>query len=70
MSNYKYLDKVNFPSDIKKLSIEELKIFSAEVRKELIEAVDQDTNKIHEAADVLYHLIIQKEKNAIKIEIP
>ena len=39
MSNYQYLDKVNFPSDIKKLSIEELKIFSAEVRKELINVV-------------------------------
>ena len=39
MSNYQYLDKVNFPSDIKKLSIEELKIFSSEVRKELINAV-------------------------------
>ena len=39
MSNYQYLDKVNFPSDIKKLSIEELKIFSTEVRKELINAV-------------------------------
>ena len=39
MNNYQYLDKVNFPSDIKKLSIEELKIFSAEVRKELINAV-------------------------------
>ena len=26
MSNYKYLDKVNFPSDIKKLSIDELNI--------------------------------------------
>jgi len=39
MSNYQYLDKVNFPSDVKKLSIEELKIFSTEVRKELINAV-------------------------------
>jgi len=39
MSNYQYLDKVNFPSDIKKLSIDELKIFSAEVRKELINTV-------------------------------
>ena len=36
--------------------------------KELIEAVDQDTNKIHEAADVLYHLIMYLEKNGIKIE--
>ena len=39
MSNYKYLDKVNFPSDIKKLSINELKILSEEIRKEMIEAV-------------------------------
>ena len=39
MSNYRYLDKVNFPSDIKKLSIEELKILSEEIRKEMIEAV-------------------------------
>ena len=39
MSNYKYLNKVNFPSDIKKLSIEELKILSEEIRREMIEAV-------------------------------
>ena len=35
---------------------------------ELIEAVDKDTNKIHEAADVLYHLIMYLEKSGIKIE--
>ena len=35
---------------------------------ELIEAVEQDTNKIHEAADVLYHLLIYLETNKIKIE--
>ena len=35
---------------------------------ELIEAVEQDSNKIHEAADVLYHLIMYLEKNEIKIE--
>ena len=35
---------------------------------ELIEAVEQDTNKIHEAADVLYHLLIYLESNKIKIE--
>ena len=35
---------------------------------ELIEAVEKDTNKIHEAADVFYHLIIYLEANAIKIE--
>ena len=36
--------------------------------KELIEAVEQDTNKIHEAADVFYHLIMYLEANNIKIE--
>ena len=35
---------------------------------ELIEAVDNNTNKIHEAADVLYHLIIYLEANDINIE--
>ena len=35
---------------------------------ELIEAVEQNTNKIHEAADVLYHLMMYLEANAIKIE--
>ena len=35
---------------------------------ELIEAVDKDTNKIHEAADVFYHLIMYLEANNIKIE--
>ena len=35
---------------------------------ELIEAVEKDTNKIHEAADVLYHLIMYLEKSGIKME--
>ena len=35
---------------------------------ELIEAVDTDTNKIHEAADVFYHLIMYLEGNNINIE--
>ena len=35
---------------------------------ELIEAVEKDTNKIHEAADVLYHLMMYLEANGIKIE--
>jgi len=39
MSNFQYLDKVNFPSDIKQLTIEELKILSKELRKELIDVV-------------------------------
>ena len=35
---------------------------------ELIEAVEQDTNKTHEAADVFYHLIMYLEANNIKVE--
>ena len=35
---------------------------------ELIEAVDADTNKIHEAADVFYHLLMYLEANNVKIE--
>tara|TARA_Y100000996_G_C22159684_1_gene494018 strand:- start:106 stop:375 length:270 start_codon:yes stop_codon:yes gene_type:complete len=36
--------------------------------KELIEAVNKNDNKIHEAADVLYHLTVYLEANNIKIE--
>ena len=35
---------------------------------ELIEAVENNSNKIHEAADVLYHLIVYLEVNGVKIE--
>ncbi len=35
---------------------------------ELIEAVEKNSNKIHEAADVLYHLMMYLEANGIKIE--
>ena len=35
---------------------------------ELIEAVEENSNKTHEAADVLYHLIMYLEANGIKIE--
>ena len=35
---------------------------------ELIEAIEQNSNKIHEAADVFYHLIMYLEANDIKIE--
>ena len=35
---------------------------------ELIEAVENDSNKIHEAADVFYHLIMYLEANNINIE--
>ena len=48
----------------KKLSIEKVK----EEVAELIEAIEENSNKIHEAADVLYHLLMYLEANDIKIE--
>ena len=35
---------------------------------ELIESVEKNSNKVHEAADVLYHLMVYLEANKIKIE--
>ena len=35
---------------------------------ELIEAVEENSNKIHEAADVFYHLMMYLEANDIKTE--
>ena len=35
---------------------------------ELIEAVEKNTNKVHEAADVFYHLLMYLEANDVKIE--
>ena len=48
----------------KKLSVEKVK----EEIAELIEAIEKNTNKVHEAADVLYHLMVLLEANDIKIE--
>ena len=48
----------------KSLSVEKVK----EEIGELIEAAEQDSNKIHEAADVIYHLMVYLEANNIKIE--
>ena len=39
--NYKFLDKINFPSDLRKLSENDLKDVSDEVRKEMISAVSE-----------------------------
>ena len=36
--------------------------------EELIESVEKNSNKIHEAADVIYHLLVYLEANEIKIE--
>ena len=35
---------------------------------ELIEAIEENTNKIHEAADVFYHLLMYLEANDVKVE--
>jgi phosphoribosyl-ATP pyrophosphohydrolase len=48
----------------KKLSVAKVK----EEIGELIESVEQNSNKIHEAADVIYHLIVYLEANNVKIE--
>ena len=48
----------------KKLSVAKVK----EEIGELIEAVEQNSNKTHEAADVIYHLMVYLESNGIKIE--
>ena len=48
----------------KNLSVSKVK----EEIDELIEAVEKNTNKIHESADVIYHLLVYLEANDIKIE--
>ena len=48
----------------KKLSIEKVK----EEITELIDAIEKNSNKVHESADVLYHLMVLLEANGIKIE--
>jgi phosphoribosyl-ATP pyrophosphohydrolase len=48
----------------KKLSYEKVE----EEIKELLDAFVKNTNKVHEAADVLYHLMVLLEANGIKIE--
>ena len=48
----------------KNLSVSKVK----EEINELIEAVEKNTNKVHESADVIYHLLVYLETNNIKIE--
>ena len=48
----------------KNLSVAKVK----EEIEELIESVEKNSNKIHEAADVFYHLIMYLEANDVKIE--
>ena len=48
----------------KKLSVSKVK----EEIGELIDSVEKNSNKIHEATDVIYHLMVYLEANNIKIE--
>ena len=48
----------------KKLSVEKVR----EEVAELIDAIEKNSNKVHESADVLYHLMVLLEANSIKIE--
>ena len=48
----------------KNLSVEKVR----EEIEELIDAIEKNSNKIHESADVLYHLMVLLEANSIKIE--
>ena len=50
--------------DNKKLNVEKVK----EEIAELIDAIEKNSNKVHESADVLYHLVVLLEANGIKIE--
>tara|TARA_Y100001970_G_scaffold238669_1_gene300048 strand:- start:330 stop:602 length:273 start_codon:yes stop_codon:yes gene_type:complete len=47
------------------------KLSEAKVKEEvaeLIDAIERNENKVHESADVLYHLMVLLEANSIKIE--
>ena len=48
----------------KNLSIQKVK----EEVGELIDSIEKNSNKIHESADVLYHLMVLLDANGIKIE--
>ncbi len=61
------LDDSSYTSKLlkdKSLSLEKVK----EEISELIEAVENNSNKVHEAADVLYHLLVYLEGNGVLIE--
>ena len=60
-SNESYTNKL---LNDKNLSVSKVR----EEISELIESVEKNTNKIHESADVIYHLLVYFEANNIKIE--
>jgi|TARA_B110000444_G_C18390579_1_gene389097 phosphoribosyl-ATP pyrophosphohydrolase len=59
--DYSYTNKLLKDKNLNILKIKE------EI-EELFEAVKEDSNKTHEAADVIYHLMVYLESNNIKIE--
>ena len=48
----------------KKMNVEKVN----EEVKELIEAIQKNENQVHEAADVLYHLLVLLEGSGVKTE--
>ena len=56
-----YTNKLLFDKSLSKAKV-------LEEISELIEAVEKNTNKIHEAAYVFYHLLMFLEANDVKIE--
>ena len=66
-------ERKNLTSDTSYTSklLSDKKLITSKVNEEigeLIEATEKNTNKIHEAADVIYHLLVYLETNNIKIE--
>ena len=62
-----YPNKKSYTSELlrdKNLSVAKVK----EEIAELIEAVENNSNTVHEAADVLYHLLVYLEGNGVRIE--
>ena len=65
--NIKDLSKKSYTNQLlndKKLSVAKVK----EEINELIEAIEENTNTVHESADVFYHLLVYLEINNIKVE--
>ncbi|MDA9090353.1 phosphoribosyl-ATP diphosphatase [Pelagibacteraceae bacterium] len=66
-SKKKDLSKKSYTNQLlndKKLSVAKVK----EEINELIEAIEENTNTVHESADVFYHLLVYLEINNIKVE--
>ena len=60
--NYKFLNNVNFPSDIRKLSQSEIKVLADEVRQELIDVVSEKPKGNGDNSSSDYDYGFSKEK--------